>query len=212
MAESYLHFHAKTDFASWLRKMKGKNFKGLNNITFKCKDKGSSPMFNVYTEFPVCKDKATKKIIGSDISWSDYFAKSNKKAKQKHGIPAKWELKEWENDLIILHIFDIAVIDENKISHIFEIKHTHAVDNKKIKFVEKHQIPMWEISAQWVIEKVKGKIPWDLEYLQCFCADHLCSAQPTQKSSGGSSSIEQPSSDSSSTKSPNVNASHPNDA
>lgn len=171
MSESYLHFHAKMDLASWLRKMKGKSFKGLNNITLKWKGKGKSPMFDVYTEYPVCKDKTTNKLIGYEITWEDYFkvASNDMKPKKKHGIPEKWELKNWEDRLIILHIFDVVVMDDNKISHIFEIKHTHAVDKKKIRFVEKRDIPMWEVSAQWVIEKCVGKIPWDLEFIQNFC-------------------------------------------
>ena len=169
MAESYLHYHAKNSLASWLRKMQGKKWKGLNNIIIKCLGVSKSPMFGVYTEFPVCKDKNTKKIIGLDISWFDFFAGNpTMKPKMKHGIPQKYELKEWEDQLVILHIFDVAVVDNGRLSYIFEIKHTHAMDNRKIRFVKKNKIPTYEVAAQWVIERIRGKIPWDLEYLVCY--------------------------------------------
>jgi hypothetical protein len=171
-AESGLHYYAKIVMASWLRKMTGvKNFKGLNNINFTCTTKSAGPMFGVYTEYPVCLEKTTKKIIGLDITWGDYAKATQWKAKSKHGIPSKYELKNAADKFIILHIFDVVVMDGSKLAYIFEIKHTHAIDSKKIKFIEKHQIPTFEVAAQWVLERITGKIPWDLQWLVTLCTD-----------------------------------------
>jgi hypothetical protein len=145
-----------------------KNFKGLHNINFKCSTPAVTPMFGVYTEYPVCLDKKSKKIIGLDVTWDNYSKNSSFKPKAKHGIPSKYEIKKCPELLTVLHIFDVAVLDGEKLAYIFEIKHTHAVDAKKIKFSEKHKIPMYEVAAQWVLEKVIGKIPWDLQFIASY--------------------------------------------
>jgi hypothetical protein len=170
-AESGLHYYSKIVMASWLRKMAGarKNFKGLNNINFKCESKAPGPMFGVYTEYPVCLDKNTKQIVGLDTTWDNYCKTNSWKAKAKHGIPSKYELKNASDRFIILHIFDVIVMDGDKLAYIFEIKHTHAMDTKKIKFIQKHQIPTFEVSAQWVLERVTGKIPWNLQWIVSIC-------------------------------------------
>lgn len=168
-SESGMHYYAKISACSWLRKMTGKKFKGLNNIGFKCNNPGKAPMFGVYAEYPVCLDAKDKKVIvGYNKTWWDYCNETGFKVKSKHGIPTNYELKQANDRFIILHIFDIAVLDDNRLSYIFEIKHTHAIDNKKIRFVEKYGIPTYEIDATWVLGKPKGKIPWDLEYIACY--------------------------------------------
>jgi len=148
-SESGLHYYSKTVLASWLRQLNGrtKNFKGLNNINFKC--------------------KTTKKLIGLDETWDQFATRTTFKAKSKNGIPTKYELKN-NNSLTTLYIFDIVVLDGSKLAYVFEIKHTHAVDDKKIKFVEKYSIPTYEVSAQWVLERIIGKIPFDLQFIASY--------------------------------------------
>ncbi len=185
--ESGLHYYAKIVMSSWLRKMAGiKDFKGLNNINFTCATKSPGPMYGVYTEYPVCLEKNTKKIIGLEMTWDEYCKINDWKAKAKHGIPSKYELKPAYDRFTILHIFDVVVMDGTKLAYIFEIKHTHAMDAKKIKFIEKYQIPTFEVSAQWVLECITGKIPWDLQWLTTLCTSpelkncNLHVIEPTQ--------------------------------
>jgi hypothetical protein len=177
MSESGMHYYAKITLAAWLRKMIGKNFKGLNNIQLNCTNslgKCSSPMFGVYTEYPICLancGKGQRKLVGFDTMWDSVESKELIKAKAKHGIPSKYELKNNDKLSTILHIFDIAVVSDDKIVAVFEIKYTHAMDNKKIRFVEKSQIPTYEIDAEWVLKRPRGKIPFELEYLESYAVN-----------------------------------------
>lgn len=162
--ESYLHKYAKIVVASWLRKKIriGPKFKGLNNIPLELELPKKSPMYGVYTEFPICKsfiDPNNPIIVGIDITWDQYIDKydlqSNIKSKTK--IPTVYELKDLvsDNKLKILSIFDVGIVDKGKLKYIFEIEHTHACTPKKIKFIHKHKLIGYELRAQKVMEQVK---------------------------------------------------------
>ena len=153
--ESYLHKYAKTVMSSWLRKLTGRNFKGLNNIGITLTTKPTGPMFGVYTEYPVCQDKETQSLIGINETWANWLTNHKLSAKAKHGIPTRWELKEWKKELKILHIFDIVILDDNRVSYIFEICHKHPIEKDKIEFVKIHKIPCYEVAAQWIMENCK---------------------------------------------------------
>ena len=164
--ESYLHKYAKTVMASWLRKLTGRNFRGLNNIGITLKNKPTGPMFGVYTEYPVCQDTQSKSLIGIDESWEHWLSNNNVTAKAKHGIPTRWELKEWKDKCKMIHIFDIVVLDNTQIAYAFEICHKHPIEDPKIEFVKQHEIPCYEVAAQWIMEKCK--LPANLETLRNF--------------------------------------------
>ena len=171
-AESYLHKYAKTVMSSWLRKITGKKFKGLNNIGITIKHKHKAPMFGVFTEYPVCVDKQTNKIIGIEQSWESWITEQKLSVKAKHGIPTRWELKDWKEKCTISHIFDIVILDKLEtydnltIAYIFEICNKHPIEESKIEFVKKYKIPCYEIEAQWIMEKCK--LPANLETLRSF--------------------------------------------
>lgn len=171
--ESYMHKYAKTVLASWLRQKVrvGEKYKGLENIPLPVK--GKSPMFNVYVEYPVCS--FNDELVGvtgntdSDHPWISWLNKNGKKAKAKHGVPSSFELKDWEKagcKLKILHVFDVAVIDPETgcLHSVYEIQHKHPVTEYKKKFLEDNDIDGFEISAEWIMNKVKA--PFTVECIQ----------------------------------------------
>lgn len=157
--ESYLHKYAKIVVASWLRKKIriGPKFKGLSNIPLELEFPKKKPMYNVYTEFPVCKSLIDDKIIGIDVEWDKYIdehdLQSNVRSKTK--IPTIYELKDMNDKFKLLSIFDIGIVDKGKLKYIFEIEHTHACTPRKIKFINNHKLIGYELSAQKVMEQVK---------------------------------------------------------
>lgn len=172
--ESYMHKYAKIVLAGWLRKKVrvGETYKGLDNIPIPVQ-KGTSPMFSVYMEYPICKDKQGN-IIGMENTkkdsnpWDQWLKANGKKVAAKHNIPTNYELKEWENELTILHIFDIVMIDpaSRKVHSIFEIMHQHEITDNKKKFIQENQVPCYEISAEWIMNKVKS--PFHIDCIQTF--------------------------------------------
>lgn len=157
--ESYLHKYAKIVVASWLRRKIriGTKFKGLNNIPLELELPKKSPMFGVYTEFPVCKTLDDGKLIGLHIKWEEWLNDNGllSKIKSKTKIPTIYELKDLSDKLKIMSIFDIGIVDKGELKYIFEIEHTHACTPRKIKFINKHKIIGYELSAQKVMEQVK---------------------------------------------------------
>ena len=166
--ESYLHKYSKVVVCAWLRKkikIGTTKFKGLNNIPLELVSPKNAPMFNVYPEYPVCKskDKSNTNIVGLDIMWKDWLTQNNldSKVQSKSRIPTIYDLKNMTDRLEVLTIFDIGVVDDNKLKYIFEIEHTHACTPKKIKFINEHNLIGYELSAQKVMEQVK--LPYCIE-------------------------------------------------
>ena len=167
--ESYLHRYAKIVMCGWLRKKIriGSKFKGLSNIPLELETHGEKPLFNVYSEYPVCKDKDGI-LIGLDCGWEEWLKKHDKldDVKSKYHIPTLWELKNNFKELKVLYIFDIAVIDKhrtNRVKYVIEIQHKHSCTTKKINFIKEHTIIGYEISAQKIMEQVK--LPYSISIL-----------------------------------------------
>lgn len=171
--ESYMHKYAKTVLASWLRKKIriGEKYKGLENVPLKCSKK-RPPSLDVYLEYPVCLDKQTKDIVGivgsscgtltpgkdtgECLIWAEWLKKQGKKVRSKNGVPSVWEIKDtFKKELKILAVFDIGVIDNGKLYSVFEVRHKHAIDDKKWAFIKEHSLECYEIDATWIMEKVK---------------------------------------------------------
>ena len=162
--ESYLHKYSKIVMCAWLRKkikIGTTKFKGLNNIPLDLKSPKKGPMFNVYPEYPVCKNKGPNvedtSVIGLNVMWDEWLTNNNlnDKVKSKSRIPTVYELKDLSDIVEVITIFDIGVVDDGKLKYIFEIEHTHACTPRKIKFINEHELIGYEISAQKVIEQVK---------------------------------------------------------
>ena len=178
--ESYMHKYAKIVLAGWLRKKISKNWKALTNIDLPMDELSKSkPYSSVFVEYPVCLDKTNNKMVGLKYAgnfdpaktlvsvcsvWQQEFQRANIKPTLKSYIPTFKDLEQL--NLKPLQIFDLAVVSNHKIVAAFEIKHKNAMNAKKISFIKKHGIPTYEISAQWIMERVR--IPQKLECIQSF--------------------------------------------
>lgn len=187
--ESYMHQYAKVVLASWLRKKVkiGSKFKGLANINLTLNDspKLYAPMYNVYSEYPICKDKNGQIIglqFGADLldgsklisnhGWDQWCQDNNTKFASKHNVPSSYELKKYidSKELTILHIFDVVYIhpDTKNLECVFEIMHKHPVTEYKKKFIKEHSLKGYEISAEWIMNKVDS--PFNVECINVFHA------------------------------------------
>jgi len=184
--ESYMHKYAKVVLAGWLRKKVriGEKFKGLDNIQFTLSREGgkSSPMCNVYSEYPICKNKDGN-IIGLNMNtkesqlnhpWEQWLKDNNRKVSAKHSVPTSYELKEYidSKELTILHIFDLVYINPltKSVETIFEIMHKHPVTEYKKKFIEENGLKGYEISAEWIMNRVQS--PFHVECLNTYCLEN----------------------------------------
>ena len=179
-----MHYYSKIVMGSWLRRIIGKKQKGMNNIDIACLSKKIKPMFDIYAEYPVCLDNKTKKIIGLSSSatdckegccsvWKEWFDKNTEyKVYAKSKVPTKKEIKSYkmkndkdeeENRLTSLYYFDIGVVDEGRLKYAFEVEYKHPLNAKKIKFIEKHNIKTFEISAEWVMSRMLGILPKEIK-------------------------------------------------
>jgi len=185
--ESYMHKYAKTVLAGWLRKKIriGENYKGLDNIPLCLLPEGGGekyPMCNIYVEYPICKDKDGN-VIGLTMNadkgdfdkshihpWEQWLKKYNRKFSAKHNVPSSFELKPYidSGELTVLHIFDLIAIDPKKgcVDSVFEICHKHPVTPYKKKFIEDNGLKGYEISAEWIMNKVKS--PFHVDCIQTF--------------------------------------------
>lgn len=184
--ESYMHKYAKVVLAGWLRKKVriGEKFKGLDNIQLTLSDTPSKkPMCNVYTEYPICKDK-NGNIIGLKIQntntqnknehpWDEWLKNNNRKVSAKHNVPTSYELKQYvdSKELTILHIFDLVYINPitKSVESVFEIMHKHPVTEYKKKFIEEYNLKGYEISAEWIMNKVQS--PFHVECVNTYCLE-----------------------------------------
>lgn len=167
--ESYLHRYAKVTLSSWLRKKIriGPNFKGLNNIDLSGASSGLSklsPMYGVYTEYPVCSD-GSDQIIGLTITWSEWLTKNNITVNNKTNIPTVYDIKQFDKKLKVklLYVFDVAIVDSVGIKYVFEIEHKNPSTPEKVQFLLDRKIIGYEISAQKIMEQVK--LPYNIEFL-----------------------------------------------
>lgn len=171
--ESYMHKYAKIVLASWLRKKirVGQSYKGLDNFPVP-NVKAKSPMYDVYLEYPICKDTSGN-IVGlsyvnnenSNTSnkqiachpWEQWLKDNKKSVSAKHMIPSSFELKKWESELTILHIFDVAIVNSEtcQLHSVYEVQHKHPVTEYKKKFIQNNNFKCYEISAEWIMNKVK---------------------------------------------------------
>jgi hypothetical protein len=192
--ESYMHKYAKVVLAGWLRKKVriGEKFKGLDNIILTLSNTPkTSPMCNVYSEYPICKDK-NGNIIGLSMNdesqiqsqtqsqiqsqtqiqhpWEKWLHDNKRKVSAKHNVPTSYELKEYvdSKELSILHIFDLVYINPNtkSVESVFEIMHKHLVTEYKKKFIEENKLKGYEISAEWIMNKVQS--PFHVECLNTY--------------------------------------------
>lgn len=161
--ESYLHRFAKQTVASWLRGRvrTGTNFKGLQPLADYIPIGMQAPMYGIYEEYPVLADNTgcDKNQDCADCSlhvtgWHCYCAKhTDFTVCHKHGIPVLKEL----NKLKIAHVFDIGVVNAaGKLCCVVEICNTNPIETRKIEWLTEHQVPWFELSADWIMKQVKS--------------------------------------------------------
>jgi hypothetical protein len=159
--ESYMHLYAKQVLASWLRNRVhvGANFKGLQPIcNFVPYQNQTAPMMGVYEEFPVCTTRDLQCNAKYPTIWHELSDTSNFAVKKKHGIPSVKELSD--GGYKPSFIFDVAVFErKNELSRlncVFEICHTHPMDEAKIQYLKTHDIKWFELSAEWIMNQVRS--------------------------------------------------------
>jgi hypothetical protein len=131
--ESYLHKYAKQTLASWLRRKRSGKLKWiLEDITLSSWNDNKSKTIGVCIEYPLVKISGGE-YKGHTISWD------NK-------IPTYYQLKQ--DNIKPEFMFDIAVINNSgNIESVFEIEFKSPMTQKKIKFLNDHNIKYYEVSA-----------------------------------------------------------------
>lgn len=174
--ESYMHRSAKQIVGTWLRKRSrvGVNFKGLQPLLPHLPVHPKKPMFGVYEEYPVGYDRATNDPVGFsravdtarfDTDWDRWVDGNPELSSVKRtGIPTVKELtahEAWKTKVKMECVFDLGVVDaEGKLCYVIEICHKNPMSDKKIAWLAENGLGWCELSAEWVMNRVKP--PFDL--------------------------------------------------
>lgn len=148
--ESYMHYYAKEIIQEWLIsawKFNSKNSYTNTLFIFEWKVDHSDPNYGVRLEYPILsklKPDGTKMVLGVDTVWVSYPS-----------------LDKLANGVKIESVFDLAIIEDGKVKYGIEVVHKHLCSKKKRAFLKEHapHIPVYEISAEWVLNQVLGPIP-----------------------------------------------------
>jgi len=192
MSESLAHRFSKQAFASWVRGRSrvGINFKGLQPVLPYIPISSNKPMYGVYEEYPVCVDE-TGELVGLESNscltgWHDWTKQHGKIASKGHQIPSSKDIKKWNAShhprLKMKWFFDIGVVDENgRLSCVFEIKHTHASTDQKIAWLEENNVKWFEVSADWILNRVRA--PFDISgcILRPWDSDNSCKSCKSER-------------------------------
>ena len=171
-AESYLHRFAKQTLASWLRGgiRVGPKFQGLQPLMACIPISGcSAPMFNVYEEYPIATcGGGTNQEVGCSRRCAEQcshptawhcFAASNSISTpaHKHGIPTGKELTKCPSLKRTNFLFDVAMVGaDGSLKCVFEICHTNPIEAQKIKWLTEHNVPWFEMSADWIMKQCRS--------------------------------------------------------
>jgi hypothetical protein len=181
-AESYLHRDAKAVLASWLRKRarvigSGSQYKGLQGLPLADGTDCAmldSVMRGVYLEYPVCKTE-NKGVVGLRrlcpkecqhvTGWHCFASQHPTIQAPKHGIPTAKQIREYNATtkktadnpkLKVQYFLDVAEVDHNGVLRTaYEVIHKHECDGEKVAWFDGTGICWHEISALWIMERVK---------------------------------------------------------
>lgn len=148
--ESYMHFYAKEIIQEWLISAWKFNRKhGYDNklFIFDWKIDCSDPNYGIRLEYPILsklRPDGTKMVLGIDTIWSEY--------------PDTEKLAE---GVRMEAVFDVVLIEEGHVKYGIEVVHKHVCSKEKRKFLKEEckNIPVYEISAEWVLGQIKGPVP-----------------------------------------------------
>jgi len=134
--ESYLHRYAKEVFASWIRE----------------KISGPAGSYFIFDWKEGCQVKLEYPIWSREITDST--------TKEIFGINPIWNDAPDYNTLIsrgfrLEAVIDIAICDGSRLKYAVEVVHTHKTPCNKLHFLGTHGIPVYEISATWIMNQIK---------------------------------------------------------
>ena len=148
--ESYMHHYAKEIIQSWL--ISAWQFNRKNNYTntlfiFEWKVDCSDSNYGIRLEYPILsklRPDSTKMVLGVDTAWTSYP-----------------NLDKLTDGVKIESVLDLAIIEDGKVKYGIEVVHKHICSKRKRIFLKEHapHIPVYEISAEWVLGQVRGPIP-----------------------------------------------------
>lgn len=161
--ESYMHKCAKQIVSTWLRSRSkvGEKFQGLQPVTphIPLLPKTFGPMFGVYEEYPICKNRKTGALIGME-GWSGYCKAAPLKVAKMHGIPSQKEIRlhaETTKALTMEYFFDIGLLDAaSKLCFVVEICHKNPMEDAKIAWLKENNVGWVELNAEWVMTRVRA--------------------------------------------------------
>lgn len=147
--ESYMHYYAKEIIQSWLisawkfnKKHNYDNKLFIFDWLIDCSDPG----YGIRLEYPVLskmKPDGTKMVLGIDTVWAEYP-----------------DTEKLANGVKVESVFDLVIIEEGRVKYGIEVVHKHLCTKRKREFLKEYvDIPVYEISAEWVLSQIKDSIP-----------------------------------------------------
>ena len=147
--ESFMHYHAKTIFTSWLRekaRLAGEDeYCSLGKISWRV-NRGERGSFGVFEEYPLTENFS--------IVWDEQWWDGNPDISLKSHPDHKWMKENYKGNF---KIADIVVQHKGTIDFIIEIVHKNGMSDDKLSFYKSLPITptVVIIPAHWVMGQIK---------------------------------------------------------
>ena len=140
--ESYKHKYAKDVLVDWLRSSAAAA--GFDNqvrdfgLSWKVNRPGSS--WGIFDEYPISDEIVSGcSVLAWDETW--WCRVPTFEEMLAEGSPPE-------------AILDVAIQEKGAIVYGFEVKHTHAVNDRKKRFLADLHLEVFEIEAEWILRQV----------------------------------------------------------
>jgi hypothetical protein len=142
--ESNAHYYSKIVIREWFRKriLDGPKGPMRKYFIFEWEPDFSNDDLGLKLEYPILSKG--KQLLGLQPAWTT--------------LPSMTDLEK--NNLTVEVIFDFAVISRaHKLEFALEVDYKHPCSDKKIDFITKNDIVVYEISAFWIMNQLYDRVP-----------------------------------------------------
>jgi hypothetical protein len=151
--ESYAHYYSKHIMKSWFVQKYNQHKPISNYFIFDWIAEFRDPDKGIRLEYPIISRevKGKKDYFGLDPVWSGKYPDLDKVK---------------DNGRTIEAVIDLVVISENKLKYGIEVVHKHPTPVSKILILKEIKLPVYEISAKWIMSQLINRIPPKLEIVK----------------------------------------------
>jgi hypothetical protein len=144
--ESYMHAAARHVLATWLRDLSKPMGESMATHEFPFRPNRGAPWYGVYEEFP---------LVHGWNSCGNVMIHDEHELDRPDGSPLSYA-EMMARGIVPTVILDVAIASKGNIPRAFEIVHKHYTELEKILYLERCEILVVEVSAEWILRQTKA--------------------------------------------------------